>query len=190
MPETHTPQGKRETGLIKTALGSLPRSTFIVVVFLAVFAAVVAGVNIARIFSPPPLPPENTVTPTLPVLQPTGKPEPDSLLFSDDYCQVSFAYPAGLTERRIASGTAILLDAQNDGDAVLVTCNPSLTPPDLPPIGEITVSGQAVSVYDTEASGSAAIRTLFFRHPETDLNTEIIFPPTLYDLVTGSLKLL
>lgn len=148
------------------------RNTAILVVLLGIFAAVVVGVNMARIGSSDQPPPQassqnNSMTPevtTIPTVTPV------SLLAVDlKECGISIQYPLTFTKVTLESGATTFLDPVSPIDATTVQCQNVL--PKQIAKGSTTTPIMIGSVSATlytppQATGSAQEKQkLYFRSP-------------------------
>lgn len=129
------------------------RNTLIVIIFLGIFAAFVAGVNLGK----KPLP-SNIQDPT-----PTATP-----FLSDSTCGISFSYPNTLTKVDIGNGGVTLVNTKTTGDTLVVVCQAEIPrvplPPekiDIVPIGSVS----AQLFHDASQKDGTPIDKLIFAHP-------------------------
>jgi hypothetical protein len=103
----------------------MPRNTLVVVIVLAIFAALVVGVNIGKGNSssqvsliPSPTPNELIPSPTV---------TPKLFLYTNTYCGLSFQYPETLKrmDAGIASSSAVFNDNSSDS-SIIVLCGASV----------------------------------------------------------------
>ena len=149
----------------------MPRNTFLLVIFLTVFAAVVAVVNFYRFFNPSKE--EAKLTQKLtPTPQITISPIPAFSLYSDPKCGIEFSYPVGYRKIEDASGSAIL---SNDvtKDAIIIACQESIARPAIgnDKIEFITVASLSATLYhETVGSSGGTIDKVIFRNPMKGLD--------------------
>jgi hypothetical protein len=150
----------------------------ITVSLLAVFAALVAGVNIGKKFYPAP-PDKNSqtiqkITPS--PSAPKASPTPAFQLFTDSTCGVSFIYPANLSEIEIPTGGIMLTRVSNPSETVYYNCSKAIAKPDLAVnnIVNITVGTVSAKLYQdyTPAEGKP-MNKLIFRHPGNKMEIQI-----------------
>ncbi|MCX8009060.1 MAG: hypothetical protein N3A54_05175, partial [Patescibacteria group bacterium] len=140
---------------------SMHRNTFVFVIFLAVFAAIVAGVNIAKIYSPQKKT-EILVTPSPSPIQ--------NNLVSSQVCDFIFSYPKTFTKIDIETGGVTLMNRQKEEDIILILCQEKALkiPEDMKEEETIeigTVSAQIYSQQNTTQKQSK--QRLTFIHPRT-----------------------
>lgn len=144
------------------------RNTYLLVIVLAVFAALLIGVNIGKRLQKQPFP---TPTPA----SPAGGPTPTIQTYTDTYCGFSLVYPAGYTVLENASGSAILNSTADKTQSITLTCQKSIPRPPLSgdkiesfaiPAGSIS----ATLYHDSSASDGTPIDALIFRHPTNGMD--------------------
>lgn len=157
------------------------RNTYLVVIFLAIFAALVVGVNIGKKLAKPVtvLPATETQTPT-----PLA---PKKQTYVNAFCGFSFVYPEVFTKMESASGSAIFTDSQNENQGIAVTCQKDIPRPALPsnrieslsiPYATGTASISAKLYHDSSPKDGLALDALIFRHPKTGLDIFIAASPS------------
>lgn len=102
------------------------RNTYLLLIFLAVAAAVVAGVNLTR---PAELPTNNKQQTTTPVPPPAGGPTPS--VYTLVGCGISFPTPSGYTSLE-GPGNSVVFTKTTGGDSIIVTCQKDIPRPALP----------------------------------------------------------
>ena len=143
------------------------RNTFILVSLLAVFAALVIGVNIGRRGS-------LSQAPT-----PTPGPAPASpqlLSFNDATCGISLKYPSNLTKLDSATGSAVFLDPKNPQAGLVVICQKDIPRPPLSAdkIESFQIGSVSAKLYhDTTAKDGKPVDSLIFANPKTKLDVFI-----------------
>lgn len=170
------------------------RNTYLLVSLLAVFAALVVGINLGRKFSAPI--PATTTTP-----QPTLQPTPSTILipYTNNVCGFSVEYPDTLTLLDSASGSAVLTDRTNAGDAIAITCQKDIPRSPLPqeliePVGvwnsDHTASIAAKLYHDASAKDGTPMDVLIFRHPKTGLDVFLAGYGPVFNQILSTLFLL
>lgn len=148
------------------------KNTYLLVSILAVFAALLIGVNIGRIINNSPS--------TVP--SPTPIPEKNMLTYSDLLCGFSLNYPATMNILDGASGSAVLINPEGADQSVVITCQKEIPRPALLPektekriLTNIqgTASVSAILYHDASAKDGAPIDSLIFRIPGTTLDVFI-----------------
>jgi hypothetical protein len=147
------------------------RNTAVVIIFLAIFAAIVVGVNLAHVGqnqSPPDTLSENSPTPQISSI-PTSTPV-TALSFDMVTCGISLSYPATFTKVVLENGATTFLDPVSPIDATTIDCKNSLPKQFAKDSTQATVMIGSVSatIYTPPqpATGSAQEKTkLYFRSP-------------------------
>lgn len=150
------------------------KNTFFLTAALAVFAALVVGVNIGRKVGSQSR--TAIIPPSSAVGQNTPQPSAGSKTFSSRTCGISLSYPAGLQILEDASGSAMIISSENVNDSVAVTCGRDIPRPALPAdrteaktVGEIS----AILYHDTGAKNGNAVDKFIFTNPKTGLDVYI-----------------
>ncbi len=172
----------------------MPKNTFIVVGILAVFAALVVGVNLGKKFSQIP----STAQTVAPTISPTQESTPtaprvSSQVFTNSYCGISFDYPVNFTKLESASGSAVLLNPDNAQSSIAVACQKDIPRPALTQenMELATVSGVIATIYhDASAKDGTAIDKLIFLHPKNGLDIFVAGTGTVFDQILSSLNIL
>ncbi len=169
----------------------MPRNTFIIISLLAVFAALVIGVNIGRRLSNQSIvvvsPPTTTITPS-----PT--PLPQTIIYASPACGISFDYPANFTKQETpASMSAIFADPQNANVMIVFTCQKDIPKPPLPTdkIEAIKIGSISATLYhDTTARDGKPIDKLIFHHPKTGLDIFLAGLGPIFQQTLASIRIL
>ncbi|MFC1647216.1 hypothetical protein ACFL1A_02940 [Patescibacteria group bacterium] len=164
----------------------MPKNTFIFVSILAVFAAIVASVNIANYYNPRnnQIPQENisNVTPT-----------PKIELTSYTACGMSFSYPDNLTKLDVGTGGVMLINTDDPHDSIAIICQDDIPKPALAQtnIENIEVSSVSAALFhdSTPKEGSPSDK-LIFTHPTSKLDVMISGFGSSFDVLIKTLKLL
>ncbi len=149
------------------------RNTFLLMSLLAIFAALIVGVNIGRQFplsAPTQTQPSSTPTlrPALPAQTTTSATKP----YRNTFCKVAFDYPGTLTLLESASGSAAFTSSSAK-DGILLTCQKDIPRPAISQENseDIRIGSVTAKLYHSQsASDGASIDTLIFRHPATKLD--------------------
>lgn len=144
------------------------RNTLVVVSILAVLAALIVGVNVGRQMTPTVTNP----TPTPPP-KPTPTPVAVSVPYTDNACGFSVNYMSNFSILENASGSAMLRESKDNGQTIVMTCQPDIPRPALPAdkietVSLKTVTGASVSAklyHDQSAKDGTPIDALIFKHP-------------------------
>lgn len=175
----------------------MARNTYVVVLILAVFAALVSGVNIGRRLSPAAIPQAMTPTPT-PATTPTPAPTTLQLMESKE-CGFSIMYPSTLTLAGSSSTSAFLVDNKEASQSVALACQEDIPRPPLP-ADRIetriirnearTASVSARLYHDASPKDGTRIDELIFRHPKTGIDVFIAGFGETFNQVIQTIKLL
>lgn len=167
------------------------RNTFLFVSILAVIAALLIGVNIGKKINPQPEP-----TPTTSNLQPTTnnlQPSPSILTFTDVFCQIALTYPSDLTLTELASGSATIVNADNDKEGVAIACQKDIPKPAIPAedIESIIIAGVSGILYHTTTAKDATpVDIAIFQHPATGLDIFFSGTGSIFQQILSSLVIL
>lgn len=171
------------------------RNTYLLVTVLAVFAALVVGVNLGRKFSTPAAPTPQAVTTTAPTPTPTPLPHPVS--YVDAKCGFTFDYPSNLQKVADASGSAILVDPATKKQ-IIVTCQQEIPRVPLPPekIDYLVIESASTSAtmsaqlyHDASQKDGTPIDKLIFRNFRTGYDIFIAGLGPVFDALVRSVKL-
>jgi hypothetical protein len=167
------------------------RNTYLFVIFLAVFAALVVGVNIGRKLTAVPNPPAAPSNPTpIPTLTP--------LNYTNSVCGFTLAYPATLTMMGNTTTSAILANAKDAKQSVAIACQkdiprPALTPANIETILIPNPGGATVSAslyHDSSAKDGSPIDELIFRNPKNGIDIFIAGIGDSYNQIIRTVELL
>lgn len=156
------------------------RNTLLLIIFLAIVASLVVGVQIGRQINPSSQP-----TPTPLALSPTPQ-EPILLSHNNTYCGFSFSYPNTHTLTLGASGSAVLA---NSSETILMACQEDIPQPPLTQerIDEATIAGvtDAKIYHDASPKDGTQIDALIFHNPNNGLDVFISgLGPTFTQIIT------
>lgn len=174
----------------------MQRNTYLLVTILAIFAALVVGVNVGRkvanLQTPPQ--PSSTIAPTS-----IASPTPTLILYSNQSCGFSFLYPDTLTKMEDASGSAIFIQTGSKMQTVAVACQKNMP---RPPVSETnietflltndldTASISAKLYHDSSAKDGSPMDALIFRNPKNGLDIFIAGFGETFTAITKTIKLL
>ncbi|MBI4036798.1 hypothetical protein HY386_02905 [Candidatus Daviesbacteria bacterium] len=164
----------------------MARNTLFLVVFLAIVAALVVGVQIGRTTNPqlsPTPAPQTTAIPT---------PTPQANLpYTNTYCGFSFTYPNSLTLTPGASGSAVISDGS---ETILMACQTEIPRPPLisDRIEEASIAGvtDAKIYHDSSANDGTPIDALIFNNPANGFDIFISGLGPAFNQVISSIQLL
>jgi hypothetical protein len=168
------------------------RNTYLLVSFLAVFAALLIGVNLGKKLTKPAV-----ILPTAKPV-PTIIPTPSIQTYTDTYCGFSLNYPSNFTVLENASGSAILNNPTDKTQAITLTCQKLIPRPTVAAINIETLTipetnGASVSaklyLNNTESSG-ATIDAVIFHHPTNNMDDFIAGFGTAFDATIKTITIL
>jgi hypothetical protein len=145
------------------------RNTYLLVLALGIFAALVAGVNIGRSLTGTPVVPPQVKPKTTPATAPVT----DAHIYTNYPCGFSVTYPPVYSPFEDATGSAMLLDEASK-KSIVMTCQKNIPRPALPKqfietmelhnsSGSTTVS--ATLYHDRSAKDGTPQDSLFYRNP-------------------------
>jgi hypothetical protein len=170
------------------------RNTYLLITFLAVFAALVVGVNVGKTMhsgaSTSTVPtPTATITPTL---APT-------LTYTNEYCGFSLQHPNTLSALTGATGSAFLINTTTTSDSIAIACQEDIPRPPLSAdkietsilyTEDKTASVTARLYHDASPKDGKPMDELIFTHPTTGLDVFIAGFGETFNTVIASIKLL
>lgn len=166
----------------------MPKNTFILVILLAVFAAIVIGVNLGKKVTNPTsqtIPPQTS--------SPTPSTTPVKLYtYANRSCGISVTYPEYFTILENPVEGAILTNTQNAKDAVIITCQKEI--PRIPltddKIENFTIGTVSAQLFhDASQNDSTPIDKLIFTHPGTKKDVYIAGYGADFNTMVTSLQL-
>lgn len=170
------------------------RNTYLLVIVLAIFAALVVGVNIGkRVADPAPTQP--VPSPSVTVL---ATPSASPNTYKNPVCGISLTYPSTLNLMDSASGSALFIDKEQTSQSVVITCQKDIPRPALSAsnIESLTISNESGSAsvsaklyHDASAKDSTPIDELIFRHPKTGLDVYIAGFGETFNALISTVKL-
>lgn len=146
------------------------RNTFLLVTVLAVFAALVVGVNFGRRMGTSSVNQAQQVPVSIsPSSQPTPATAPSANEhYTNRYCGVSFDYPSTLKIVEGASNSAVFANTQTPAESVLFTCQKDIPKPPLTSdnIESLTISSVSARLYhDISEKDGVQVDKLIVRNP-------------------------
>jgi hypothetical protein len=169
------------------------RNTYLLVTILAIFAALVVGVNLGR------KNPNNSGNPPKAMDTPPSVPTLKPNTYTNVQCGFTLEYPTTLTKLEDASGSAVFVAGQADTQAFAVTCQNDIPRPPLPAdkieakrltnsLGTASVSARLY--HDASRKDGTPIDSLIFQSPTTGLDAYIAGFGEVFDEVIASIKLI
>lgn len=169
----------------------MPKNTTLLVIFLAIAAALVVGVNIGRKIAPV----ENAA------VNPANKPQKQFIStptptvafskYSNSQCGVTFQYPQGLKTMEAADGNTIFIDQKNPGNSLILICQKQIpTPKGQISNEEIIIGSASARLYkESSSSGEPVAYHLLFTHPGNGLKIMISGLNQAFENIVNSLEL-
>jgi hypothetical protein len=186
------------------------RNTYVVILTLSVFAALIVGLNLGKtinkpvIVNPTPSPviPDETQiatpTSTIQFITPPSSPSSVTTIKSIPYintsCGVALTYPNTLTATESTTKTAgvMFADKVNPNDVIVLTCQKDIPRPPLPEEqteGRKIGSVSAILYHDTSAQNGTKTDALMFTHPKTNLDVFIGGYGPAFNAIIQSIKI-
>jgi hypothetical protein len=169
--------------------------TYLLITFLAAFAALLVGVHLGKRLSPSSLQ-TATTTPT-----PTASPESTTSatqLYTNTMCGFTLQVPTTLSFMEGASGSAFLINANNQNESIAIACQSDIPRPPLT-LDKIetvilyneakTASAAAKLYHDASAKDGTPLDQFIFYHPTKDMDVFIAGFGKTFDTVIATLKL-
>lgn len=145
----------------------MPRNTFLLVILLAAFAALLAGVNISRRLHPASPVAQIAGTPT-PFLTITPAPEK---LFANPYCHFTIGYPSDM-DLDLVGSSAAALSRKGNSDNILMTCKETI-PPITIAHEPVTIASVAATLYHSALQDGSPQDFIIVKHPNYNLQIYI-----------------
>lgn len=164
----------------------MPRNTFIFVVVLTIFAALVTAVNLIPKKNEPTFIAQITPTPSI-------EPNVDLKEYMNKECGISFLYPTSLTEMESATRSAIFINSNKPTESIVFTCQKDIPRVPLPDdkIEKLLISSISAELYhDASAKDGTPVDKLIFYNPKTKLDIFIAGYGEIFNSIIASLKLL
>jgi ABC-type Fe2+-enterobactin transport system substrate-binding protein len=167
------------------------RNTYLLVIILAVFAALVVGVNIGRQLTGAKQSPTPPVRPSpIPTLAP--------LSYTNTLCGFMLAYPASLTMMGNTTASAILTNTKDTTQSVIIACQKDIPRPALNQSNIETIlihnpQGSTVSAklyHDSSPKDGTPIDELIFRNPKTGVDIFIAGMGATFNQILKTIQLL
>ena len=170
------------------------RNTYLFVTFLAIFAALVVGVNLGRRVSTP----QNESTKTNLTPTPRVTLTPKLTTYINTTCGFTLQYPDTLTKME-STGSAILADTATGAQSIAIACQKDIPRPPLPATKIETISftgGDGASslsaklYHDASPKDGTPVDILIFRNPKTNVDAYIAGYGDMYNQILATLTLL
>jgi hypothetical protein len=166
------------------------RNTYLLVIFLALLAALVVGVNIGKSFTTKQVP----SAPSSPTPMPTLAP----LSYTNTVCGFSLLYPADLTMMENTTASAILTNTKDTTQSVIIACQEDIPRPALAlsNIEKILIpnpKGTTVSAnlyHDSSPKDGSPIDELIFKNPKNGIDIFIAGIGETFNQVIRTVRLL
>lgn len=161
------------------------RNTYLLVIFLAIFASLVVGVNLGKRLNPP--------TPLTPTPSSTTTPTSTSSKYTNETCGFSLIYPTTLTLTDGATNSALFIHTTVKDQSIAVACQEEIPRPPLTTdrIETMIISSVSAKLYhDASAKDGTQIDELIFRNPKTGMDIFIAGFGETFDQVIETLKLI
>ncbi len=175
------------------------RNTYVVILFLAAFAALVVGVNVGkRLNQSAPQAPTAASTSTTPTPSKAAPTEKIAILESEA-CGVSLVYPTTLTLMEGASGSALLMDEKEATRSVAIACQADIPRPPLVPerietmmirSTSGTASVSAKLYHNVSPKDGTLLDELIFTQPRTGKDVYVAGYGDVFDAIIKTVKLL
>ena len=173
------------------------RNTYLLVTFLAVFAALVVGVNLGRGFAGIPANSPKVTPKPLPTVP--AIPTITLNTYTNTVCGFSFQYPNTLTKLETASGSALLVDGTTKAQSLAIACQKDIPRPPVPADkietrmlmnAANTASISATLYHDASPKDGTPVDSLIFRIAGSGLDAFIAGYGETYDQMLTTVKLL
>ncbi len=173
------------------------RNTYLLVVVLAVFAALVVGVNLGRILGRADT--ETTAATTLVSPTPTTAPKTGTAIMESDECGFSLQYPASMTLMGAATGSALLMDEKVASASVAIACQEDIPRPPLvadriePMVIRGTTNAASASArlyHNASPKDGTLLDELIFTQPRTGKDIYIAGYGETFNAILATVRLL
>lgn len=167
------------------------RNTYVFVVILAVFAALVTGINLGRKLGRTEIAQVIQPTPQSP-LTPTPQVTPTSFTYRNEACGISLEYPSNMTVVAQASNSAII-SGETSEEAVVITCQKEIPKPLLQPnrIETVMIGSTSATLYhDVSAKDGTPIDKIIFTHPKNRMDVLVAGIGAPFETIRTTLQIL
>ena len=168
----------------------MQRNTFLFLSLLAVFTALVVGVNIGRSIQSPANQKNLSETPSKSI--PSPEPTLTMTTYASNTCGVSLKYPDSLTRMEASQGGALLVDTANSAMSVAIACQKDIPRPALQndKIETLKIGSISAELYhDTSAKDGTPVDKLIFRHPKNQMDIFISGSGQIFQSVISSVTI-
>jgi hypothetical protein len=162
----------------------MQRNTYLLLVGLAIFAALVIGVNIGR---------RSLMSQAVPEPTPTVSQAPRLVSYKNSACGVSFSYPENFILLDSASKSAILTSPEGGTEAIILTCQKNIPRPALSQdkTESMTIGSVSATLYhDSTPKDGQPIDILIFTNPKINEDVLLSGMGSGFDTALKSLELL
>lgn len=189
----------------------MPKNTLYLLVFLAILASLLLGINIGKKIGVSQFLAQNQPTPTPRIVQPTLTPTPTQSgptptliispgndlqvksgqsVFTDKKCGFSLTFAGSyMNQKTVNNQSTIITNPDNAANAVVSTCQSEIPAPPLPPdkIEDIFLDGVAAKLYhDTSSADGSPRDEVIVTHPSNNLMIIVAgYGPTFQEAVSS-----
>ncbi len=151
------------------------RNTYIFIIFLAIFAAIVAGVNVSNLLYPQKVVVNEQPQGSTQLAIPSLNSEPRDSTYTSSACGISFLFNSSLSMRSESSESAIFSTPETS-DSIFVTCQKDIP---RPPIVDNLIEERAIE--NTSKSISVSAKLYHDQSPKdgSKIDALIFFHPTI-----------
>lgn len=169
----------------------MQRNTLLFIVFLAIFAAIVVGVNLGRKTAPPSSGQQVQMVSPTPTLIPTPTQTFKNIIYQDRGCGVSFEHPENYTKVDIETGGAIFVNEINTKNAITLMCQKTIPKPSLAPENAETIKIGTIAgtIYHDKTKDGQPMNKFIFIHPIRKIEVLLSTPASLFESLINSLKI-
>lgn len=173
------------------------RNTYLLIAFLAVFAALVIGVNITRHIFPQSQ--TNEVSNSTVASPKPESPTANLTPYTNAICGISLSYPQSLTKLENASGSALFVDSKDSKQSMAVTCQKNIPRPSLPDnkiesryvVNTMKTASISAKLYhDASPKDGSPIDALIFKNPSNGLDVFVSGYGNGFDQTLSTLQFL
>jgi hypothetical protein len=165
----------------------MPKNTFILIAVLAVFAALVVGVNIGRSIG---ITDETVQQISQTTPSPSVTPTPELSRFMG--CGITLSYPKTLTKLDIETGGAMLINSKDTKQSIAIACQKDIPRPALvaEKIESTKIGSVSATLYhDASEKDGTPIDKFILRHPKTGQDVYVSGFGVTYNEVLSTIAL-